>query len=75
MHDRSDVGQAIHTRRRDLRLTQDQLADLAGCSTRFVHALERGKPTLRIDKVLDVLEVLGLELAMRRGTGRWTVDA
>jgi hypothetical protein len=28
--------------------------------------VENGKATLRLDKVLDVLEVLGLELVVRR---------
>ena len=31
-------------------------------SPRFVRALESGKETVRIDKLVDVLDVLGLEL-------------
>jgi hypothetical protein len=38
-------------------------------STRFVHTLEQGKPTLRLDKVLAVLGQLGLDLALEPGTG------
>jgi len=52
----------IRARRRDLRLAQQEVADLSGASTRFVGALENGKPTVRLDKVLAVLDVLGLEL-------------
>jgi hypothetical protein len=52
-----------------LRLRQDQLAELADCSTRFVHTLENGKPTLQLQKVLDVLAVLGLGLRLVRGIG------
>jgi hypothetical protein len=37
---------------------------------RFVHTLEVGKDTVRLDKVLDVLEVLGLSLELTSGTGR-----
>jgi len=60
---------AYHTRkeRKALGLTQQQLADLAGTSMLFVSQLERGKKTLRLDKVLPVLKVLGLEFCLRRG--------
>ncbi len=58
----------VRERRRALGLTQEQVADLAGCSPRFIRELEGGKTTVRLDKVLDVAEVLGLEftLAPRR---------
>lgn len=58
----ASLGQQVRDRRKSLRLTQDSLAGLAGCSTRFVRALEVGKPTVRFDKVLAVLDALGLEL-------------
>ena len=60
------IGQTVRERRRALDLTQDALADLAGCSTRFVRSLEHGKATLRIDKLIDLLDVLGLELRVER---------
>ena len=52
----------LRRRRKELGLKQVDLADLAGCSTRFVHAAEAGKPTLRLDKLLELLAVLGLQL-------------
>lgn len=58
------LGRQLRERRRSLRLTQDELADLAGCSPRFVRTLEVGKPSVRLDKVLDVLDVLGLDLKL-----------
>jgi y4mF family transcriptional regulator len=73
MHDRADDPavwtEEIRCRRLDLGLRQDELAALAGVSTRFVHTLEQGKPTLRLDKVLDVLGQLGLDLVVEPGTG------
>ncbi len=64
-HDRAaTLGGAVRARRRRLGLRQEELADLAGCSERFVHTLETGKQTVRLDKVLDVLAVLGLDLAV-----------
>lgn len=57
-----DLGATVRERRKDLRLTQQQLADLAGTSERFVRALERGKPTVQLNHVVAVLDALGLEL-------------
>jgi HTH-type transcriptional regulator / antitoxin HipB len=59
-----DLSGTVRGRRRDLGLRQQQLADLAGCSVRFLHELENGKQRLALDKVSDVLEVLGLTLAV-----------
>lgn len=63
------LAAAVRARRRNLGLPQDDLAALAGCSERFVHTVEAAKPTLRLDKVLDVLAVLGLGLAVVAGNG------
>lgn len=68
--DATTLADAVRTRRTELALTQTDLADLAGASRRFVHALEAGKPSLRLDKVLAVLEVLGLDLVVQPGRGR-----
>jgi len=46
-------------------LQQAELADLAGVSVRFLHSLEHDKPSVRLDKLLDVFDVLGLELDIR----------
>lgn len=51
-------------RRRELGLTQADLADLAGVSDRSVRALEAGKATLRLDVVAAVVDALGLELQL-----------
>ncbi len=48
-------------------LTQMELADLADCGVAFIYALEQGKPTVRMDKVLAVLRVLGLTLMVSEG--------
>jgi hypothetical protein len=45
-------------------LTQAQLARRARVGLKFLYELETGKETLRSDKVLDVLEVLGLQLTL-----------
>ncbi len=63
-HDIEKLAQRIRDRRRSLELTQDQLADLAGCSQRFVRAVESGKPGVRLEKVLDLVRVLGLAIEL-----------
>lgn len=49
----------VRERRAANRLTQRQLAELAGVGPRAVWDLERGKPTVRLDVVNAVLRVFG----------------
>lgn len=58
-------GQELRTRRRSLGMSQAQACDLAGVGPAFLYELEHGKPTVRLDKVLAVLEALGLGLELR----------
>jgi HTH-type transcriptional regulator/antitoxin HipB len=62
------LGAAVRRRRHALGLDQVELAGLAGVGLAFLYELEHGKATLRIDKVLLVLSVLGLELRVCAGT-------
>ncbi|MBT2522330.1 helix-turn-helix transcriptional regulator [Arthrobacter sp. ISL-28] len=52
----------VRARRTALRLSQQDLADMAGVSERFVRFVEQGKPSVQLDSLLAVLETLGLEL-------------
>jgi len=61
------LGALLRARRRALRLNQAELCDLAGVGLAFLYELEHGKDTVRLDKVLAVLAVLGLELHVREG--------
>ncbi|MBX7137048.1 MAG: helix-turn-helix domain-containing protein [Oligoflexia bacterium] len=61
------LGTAIRTRRKTLGLSQAQLGEFAGCGLTFVNQLESGKKTIRLNKLIDVLKVLGLELALEPG--------
>jgi HTH-type transcriptional regulator / antitoxin HipB len=60
------LAREVSTRRRSLGLRQAELAELAGTSTRFVYDVERGKPSLRLDKLIDLLDILGLEIILSR---------
>lgn len=59
-----DCSDELIERRRDLGLRQQDLADLAGVSERFVRELESGKQSVRLDKLQPVLEVLGFHLTL-----------
>jgi len=64
------LADTVRARRRQLRLRQDELADLAGVSERFVYALEHGKTSVQLDKTVAVLAALGLHLELHRGGAR-----
>jgi len=49
----------VKLRRKQLGLTQVDLADRAGVGLRFIRDLEQGKQTLRMDKVNQVLALFG----------------
>jgi len=68
-----ELAQVVRRRRKALGITQIVLSELAGCGPAFIYDVERGKATLRLDKLLDVLEVLGLELVLREGKARLSI--
>ncbi len=49
----------VKSRRDQLGLTQQELAERAGVGLRFVRDLEQGKESLRLDKVNQVLAMFG----------------
>jgi HTH-type transcriptional regulator / antitoxin HipB len=63
------LGAALRARRRALGLTQEEIADLAGVSLRFVHDAEHDKPSLQLDRLLLLLSALGLHLELKLGAG------
>jgi y4mF family transcriptional regulator len=54
-----NIAKWVKENRKYLKITQATLAMYAGVSIKFVIELEQGKKTLRIDKVLDVIRILG----------------
>jgi transcriptional regulator with XRE-family HTH domain len=55
----------LRERRRKLKLTQIQVAELSGCSVPSVIAAERGKPTLRLETLVQIAYTLGLVVDVR----------
>ena len=53
------LGAVLRSARKQLGLTQPQLAMAAGVGVRFIVELEAGKPSVRLDSVMRVLNALG----------------
>lgn len=58
------LSRSIKELRKEYNLTQEDLAMKSGVGIRFVRELEQGKPTVRMDKVNQVLALFGLELGV-----------
>jgi len=58
----NDLIRFVKKRRKQLSMTQQDLADRAGVGLRFIRDLEQGKITVRLDKVNQVLALFGHEL-------------
>lgn len=56
------LGTTVRTRRKQLKITQKELAMTCGTGLRFIGDLEKGKPTCQIGKTLQVLQALGLAI-------------
>lgn len=52
----------VRSRREELGYTQEELAFRTGLSTRFLKEFERGKKTVRLDKVIELLDFMGATL-------------
>ena len=65
----AELGQLARERRQQIALTQLDVAGLSNTGNRFIVELEQGKPTLQLQKVLDVLNLLGLEVVIRAKSG------
>jgi y4mF family transcriptional regulator len=62
----NDLGHLVRAFRSSQNLTQADILGLANTGNRFIVELENGKPTLQLQKVLDVLDVLGLEIVVQK---------
>jgi y4mF family transcriptional regulator len=64
MNSENNVGGFVRTRRKVGGLSQRELGELARVGTRFISELERGKPSLRVSLVNQVLAVFGKALGI-----------
>ena len=61
-----DLGKLVRKFRQSQRMTQMDILGLANTGNRFIVELEQGKPTVQLQKVLDVLDILGLEVIIQK---------
>lgn len=54
------IGKRIYERRKQLRLTQDELAELAGVMPQTISSSERAKTALRPENVIRISQALGI---------------
>ena len=59
-----ELGALLREARKSVGLTQPQLALAAGVGVRFIVELEAGKPTVRLEHVLRVIDALGCGLQL-----------
>ena len=52
----------VRLKRKSLKMTQKEMSEKSGVGIRFIRELERGKKTLKMDKINQVLDLFGFEL-------------
>lgn len=65
-----ELGAVVREQRKRLALKQLDLAGLGNTGNRFIVDLENGKPTVQLQKVLDLMDLLGLEVVVRTKASR-----
>ena len=60
--ERTQLSQAVKDLRKEFGMTQEELAMKSGVGLNFVRNLEQGKPTLRMDKVNQLLDLFNYTL-------------
>ncbi len=63
------LAEFVRVERKSQHVTQIQLAQLANVGVRFVRDLEDGKSSLHFDKLLRVLDTLGITVTLSSVTG------
>jgi y4mF family transcriptional regulator len=68
INDVSTLGELIRSERKRQKVTQVELAALAGVGVRFLRELENGKESCQLGRALTVLSTLGISIdAATRG--------
>lgn len=74
MYTMREMAAVVRELRHNAGLTQHELASRARVSRSFIADVEAGKRTVESDRLFDVLQVLGFEVALRdedTGAVRW----
>lgn len=60
----SEIGKQIRSRRKILRITQPDLAEMAGVSVNTLYKIERGQANPTVQVLTKTADILGLELKL-----------
>ena len=63
-----EIGEEIKKRRKFLRITQIDLAEITGIGVRSLQYIERGQMNPSVEQLEKILEALGLEIIVRTKT-------
>ena len=66
----TELGVIVRDQRKRLGFRQLDIAGMGNTGNRFIVELENGKPTVQLQKVLEVMDLLGLEILVRPKTAR-----
>lgn len=59
------VGKSIKERRKTLRVTQPQVAELANISVNTLYKIERGQANPTLETLTKIADVLGMEVSLQ----------
>lgn len=59
---KTDIGKRMKNRRKELHLTQEQMAEKLDISVKHYSGVERGVAGLSIENLIEVSEILGINL-------------
>lgn len=68
-----NIASQIKDLRKKISLTQIEFAKRVGVGLRFLRELEQGKTTVRMDKLIQVLEFLGYHLEIKKNELQSTI--
>ncbi len=66
----ADLGALVQAQRKRMALKQLDVAGLGNTGNRFIVDLESGKPTVQLQKALDIVDLLGMEVVLRTKSGQ-----
>ena len=61
----SKIGQNLKNRRKSLRVTQPELAELAGVSVNTLYKIERGLTNPTLETLEKIAGILGMEICLK----------
>ena len=65
----SDIGSYVRQTRKEIGLTQEDLALISGVGLSFIHNLEHGKKTVQFDSLMKVVSRLDCKLVISPKVG------